>query len=251
MIEIRKTIILRETVFSELGVEAPRPITRAVGMAVILNPFAGQFVEDLRPLFEAGAMLGERLMPELVQLLDRPAVSYGKGAIVGVAGEMEHDGACVHPMLEKPMRAAIGGGKAVIGSNVKLAAAGAVLDVPLGSKDDSWSLPHFDTITVSVADAPRPDETCRCQRGAPTRPISDRSTICVCIPRPGSFSGWCITTMRRAMRRGSPQRGGTRASTGLPPNAAWRAATLRGCRHCWPRTSRPHGRSLRRSAGEA
>ena len=60
MIEIRKTIILRETVFSELGVEANRPVTQAVGMAVISNPFAGQFVEDLRPLFEAGAMLGER-----------------------------------------------------------------------------------------------------------------------------------------------------------------------------------------------
>ena len=119
MIEIRKTITLRETVFSELGVEAERPITRAVGMAVIRNPFAGQFVEDLRPLFEAGAMPGEQLMPKLVKLLDRPAVSYGKGALVGVAGEMEHGGACVHPMLGKPMRAAIGGGKSVIGSNVK------------------------------------------------------------------------------------------------------------------------------------
>ena len=127
MVEICKIITTRETVFSELGVEANHPITRAVGMAVIRNPFAGQFVEDLRPLFEAGAMLGERLMPELVKFLDGPAVSYGKGAIVGVAGEMEHGGACVHPMLGKPMRAAIGGGKAVIGSNVKVAAAGAVL----------------------------------------------------------------------------------------------------------------------------
>jgi Amino acid synthesis len=61
-------------------------------------------------------------------------------------------------MLGKPMRAAVGGGKAVIGSNVKVAAAGALVDVPLGHKDDSWSFPHFDTITVSVADAPRPDE---------------------------------------------------------------------------------------------
>jgi len=103
------------------------------------------------------AILGERLMPELVKLLDGPAISYGKGAIVGVAGEMEHGGACVHPMLGKPMRAAIGGGKAVIGSNVKVAASGALLDVPLGHKDDSWSFPHFDTITVSLADAPRPD----------------------------------------------------------------------------------------------
>ncbi len=158
MVEIREITTTREVVPSELGVEASRPIVRAVGMAAIRNPFFGQFVDDLRPLFEAGAMLGERMMPELVKLLDGPAVSYGKGALVGVNGEMEHGGACVHPMLGKPMRAAIGGGKAVISSNVKVAAAGTSLDVPLGHKDDSWSFPHFDTITVSVADAPRPDE---------------------------------------------------------------------------------------------
>ena len=158
MIEIRKIITMREAIFSELGVTVSRPTIRAVGMAVIRNPLAGKFVEDLRPLFEAGAMVGERLMPDLVKLLDGPAVSYGKGAIVGVSGEMEHGGACVHPMLGKPMRAAVGGGKAVIGANVKVAAAGASLDVPLGHKDESWSFPHFDTITVSIADAPRPDE---------------------------------------------------------------------------------------------
>jgi hypothetical protein len=78
---------------------------------------------DLRELFEAGAALGERLMPSLVKLLDGPTVSYGKGALVGVDGEMEHGGACVHPMLGRPMRAAVGGGKAVISSNVKVAAA--------------------------------------------------------------------------------------------------------------------------------
>ena len=158
MVEIRKIMTTREVIVSELGVKAPRPVVRAVGMAVITNPFAGRFVEDLRLLFEAGAMLGERLMPDLVKLLDRPAVSYGKGALVGIDGEMEHGGACVHPMLGKPMRAAIGGGKAVIGSNVKVAAPGAILDVPLGHKDDSWSFAHFDTITVLVADAPRPNE---------------------------------------------------------------------------------------------
>jgi len=122
MVEIRKLITMREVILAELGVPAPRPVARAVGMAAIVNPSAGRFVDDLRPLFEAGAVLGERLMPELVKLLDGPAVSYGKGALVGVDGEMEHGGACVHPMLGKPMRAAIGGGKAVISSNVKVAA---------------------------------------------------------------------------------------------------------------------------------
>jgi len=158
MIEVRKIVTLREVVFSELGVAAPKPVVRAVGMAVIRNPFAGKFADDLRELYEAGAALGERLMPELVKMLDGPAVSYGKGAIVGVQGEMEHGGACVHPMLGRPMRAAIGGGKAVIGSNVKVAAPGAILDVPLGHKDEPWSFAHFDTITVSIADSPRPAE---------------------------------------------------------------------------------------------
>src|SRR5271170_1420007 len=119
MLDIRKIVTIREVIFSELGHAPPKPVVRAIGLAVIHNPFAGRYAEDLRPLFEAGAELGERLMPELVKLLDGPVVSYGKGAIVGVAGEMEHGGACVHPMLGKPMRAAIGGGKAVIGSNVR------------------------------------------------------------------------------------------------------------------------------------
>src|ERR1700736_6854356 len=157
MVDIRKIITTREVVLSELGVAAPRPVVRGVGMAVIRTRSAGRFVDDLQPLFKAGAMLGERMMPELVKLLDGPAVSYGKGALVGVNGEMEHGGACVHPMLGKPMRAAIGGGKAVISSTVRGAAAGASLDVALGHKDDSWSFPHVDTITVSVAEAPRPD----------------------------------------------------------------------------------------------
>jgi hypothetical protein len=71
---------------------------------------------------------------------------------------MEHGGACCHPMLGRPMRAALGGGQAVISSNVKVAAPGTLLDIPLGHKDEPWSFPHFDTITVMVADAPRPDE---------------------------------------------------------------------------------------------
>ncbi|HEX3861868.1 MAG TPA: amino acid synthesis family protein [Stellaceae bacterium] len=155
---IRKIVTLREVVFAEMGRQAPRPVVRAVGIGIIRNPFAGTWAEDLRPLFEAGAALGDRLMPELTRLLDGPPVSYGKAALVGVAGEMEHGGACVHPMLGRPMRAALGGGKAVISSNVKVAPAGTPIDVPLGHKDDPWSFEHFDTITVMVADAPRPDE---------------------------------------------------------------------------------------------
>ncbi|NKE47952.1 amino acid synthesis family protein [Roseomonas frigidaquae] len=158
MLNIRKLQMIREELRSELGAEAERPVIRAAGLAVVQNPFAGRFAEDLTPLWEIGAQLAERLMPDLVRMLSGPAVSYGKGAVVGVAGEMEHGGACIHPRLGRPMRAAIGGGAAVIPSNVKVAAAGTPLDLPLGHKDDPWSFAHFDTITVFLADAPRPDE---------------------------------------------------------------------------------------------
>ena len=158
MLHMRKTRLLRETITSELGRAADRPIVRAVAMTLIDNPIAGRYVEDLTALFEAGRAVGEQLMPELVRLLSQSPVSYGKGAIVGLNGEFEHGGACIHPMLGKPMRAAVGGGKAVIPSNVKVAACGASLDVPLSHKDDHWSFDHFDTITVCMPDAPKPDE---------------------------------------------------------------------------------------------
>jgi len=106
MLHIRRTLLLRDTVASDMGKPLARPIVRAIGMAVIVNPFAGRYVEDLTELFEAGRSIGEQLMPELVRLLGASAVSYGKGAIVGVSGEFEHGGACIHPMLGKPMRAA-------------------------------------------------------------------------------------------------------------------------------------------------
>ena len=113
---------------------------------------------DLSPLFDIGGAVAEHVMPQLVALLGHPPESYGKGAIVGVNGDMEHGGALCHPKMGKPMRAALGGGKAVIPSNVKVAAAGATIDLPLGHKDNVWSFDHFDTITVGLADAPRPDE---------------------------------------------------------------------------------------------
>ena len=106
MLHIRKSLLWRDTLTSELGQPAARAVTRAVAVAVIRNPFAGRYVEDLTELFEAGRALGEQMMPDLVRLLPRGAISYGKGAIVGVNGEFEHGGACIHPMLGKPMRAA-------------------------------------------------------------------------------------------------------------------------------------------------
>jgi hypothetical protein len=155
---LRKLSITRETIFAEAGRTAATPVTRAVAVAVIANPFAGRFVDDLSPLFAEGAALGERFMKDLVALLPNPPVSYGKAAIVGADGEMEHGAALLHPQLGKPMRAAVGGGEANICSNVKVGGPGAAIDVPLAHKDNIWSFDHLDTVTVAVADAPRPDE---------------------------------------------------------------------------------------------
>jgi hypothetical protein len=156
--EIRKLVYTVEEVQAEAGVRLRRPIRRAAAIAVIANPYAGTPAEDLSPLFDVGLELGELVAKRLADLLGGPAVSYGKAAVVGTAGEMEHGGAILHPKLGKPMRAAIGGGEAIIPSNAKVAAPGASIDVPLGHKDDVWSFDHFDTMTVTVADAPRPDE---------------------------------------------------------------------------------------------
>ena len=156
--DIRKTLLIAEETLGELGERVTRPVRRAAGIAVITNPYAGRFVQDLSPMFDMGMELGTLLTKRLVDLLGDKPVSYGKAAIVGVSGEVEHGGALLHPKLGKPMREAIGGGAAIIPSNVKVASAGAFIDVPLGHKDDVWSFDHFDTMTVAVPDAPRPDE---------------------------------------------------------------------------------------------
>ena len=160
--DVRKTMIIKETIEADGFGKACDPITRVVAVAVIQNPFAGRFVDDLSPFFDVGGQLSERRMGDAVDMLAGSPVSYGKAAIVGVDGEMEHGGAVLHPKLGKPMRAAVGGGKALIPSNAKVAAAGAPIDLPLGHKDEAWSFDHFDTMTVMVADAPRPDEIVVC-----------------------------------------------------------------------------------------
>lgn len=156
--DLRKHVILVEEIGREAGQRLARPVRRVAGIAVVTNPFAGRNVEDLSPLFDLGAEAGEFLMKRLVDALGQPGVSYGKAAIVGTAGEMEHGAACVHPRLGKPMRAALGGGAAIIPSNVKVGPPGVAIDLPLGHKDDVWSFDHFDTMTIMVADAPRADE---------------------------------------------------------------------------------------------
>lgn len=155
---IRKTQILIETIQAD---EVGKPcdhITRAAFLAVLHNPFAGLHQDDLSDLFGFGASLGENHAKALAERLPGTPIAYGKAALVGSGGTMEHGAALVHPSLGKPMRAAIGGGEALIPSNVKCGAIGALIDVPLGHKDKSWAFDYIDTMTVSIPDSPRADE---------------------------------------------------------------------------------------------
>ena len=156
--DIIRLTIIKDTVFAEGGLPAVEPVTRVAACAVIANPLAGQAIDQLDVLIAQGAELGDRLVKECLAVLPHSALAYGKAAIVGVDGDIEHAAALLHPRMGKPMRDAIGGGQAIIPSNVKIAAAGTPIDIPLGHKDDVWSFDHIDTMTVMLAGAPRPSE---------------------------------------------------------------------------------------------
>lgn len=161
-LQTRKTVLIREVINADQLGEDSAPVTRIAALAVFKNPFTGRFASDLSALFEIGAVLGECLAARAVAELKAPPLSYGKAAMVGIAGDMEHGGAVIHSRLGAPMRAAVGGGAAVIPSNVKIGAAGMSIDLPLGHKDNPWSFDHFDTMTLSIADAPLADEIVIC-----------------------------------------------------------------------------------------
>ncbi|MGH7266518.1 MAG: amino acid synthesis family protein, partial [Candidatus Rokuibacteriota bacterium] len=155
---IRKLVTIVEEIRADGRREAARPLRRAAAIAVIENPFAGRYEESLAPLIEVGEALGALLGKAAVEALGGAAESYGKAAIVGLDGELEHAAAILHPTLGTPFRAAVGGGKAIIPSAKKLGAAGTAIDVPLHYKDAAFVRTHFDAMEVRVPDAPRPDE---------------------------------------------------------------------------------------------
>jgi hypothetical protein len=156
--KIRKLVTIVEEIRADGVREAARPVRRAAAVAVVENPFAGRWVDDLGPLVALGETLGGLLGKQAVEALGAGVESYGKAAIVGLDGEYEHAAAILHPTLGTPFRAAVGGGKAIIPSAKKLGAAGAAIDVPLHYKDAAFVRSHFDAMEVRVADAPKPNE---------------------------------------------------------------------------------------------
>ncbi len=159
--EIRKTSVIVEETRSDLGRPVSPPTRKAAAVAVIHNPFAGRYVEDLDALMEIGAELGGMLGQMCVKALGiRPdqAESFGKAAIVGENGEWEHAAAILHPRLGAPLRRAVEKGAALVPSVKKLGGPGSAIDIPLGHKDAAYVRSHFDGMEVRLPDAPRADE---------------------------------------------------------------------------------------------
>ena len=158
---IRKIAVNIEETHQEMG-KRITPITRkAVAVAVIENPFAGQYVEDLSQLIEIGSELGALLGRRCVEALGispSEAESYGKSAMVGENGELEHAAAILHPKLGAPLRNEVEKGAALVPSSKKMGGPGQVLDVPLGHKDAAYVRSHFDGIEVRLNDAPKANE---------------------------------------------------------------------------------------------
>src|SRR6202047_3468501 len=160
-VKIRKIATFVEETRTEMGRIIDPPTRRAAAVAVIENPYAGKYVEDLSDLMLIGEELGELLTLRAVAALGIAATSvesYGKAAAVGENGEIEHAAAILHPKLGTPVRRVLGKGAALIPSSKKRGGMGVALDVPLGHKDAAFVRSHFDGMEVRIGDAPRANE---------------------------------------------------------------------------------------------
>jgi len=158
---IRKLVIQVDETRKEMGQDVTPPTRRAVAIAVIENPYAGRFSENLDELIAIGEELGALLGQKAVKALGiepGQAQSYGKAAIVGERGELEHAAAILHPKLGAPLRVAVEKGAALVPSAKKQGTLGTAIDVPLGHKDAAFVRSHFDAIEARVSDAPRANE---------------------------------------------------------------------------------------------
>lgn len=158
---LRKLVVQVDEIRVEMGQTVSPPTRRALAMAVIANPYAGRYSSNLDDLVEIGAELGRLLGEKCVAALGiapEQAESYGKAAIVGEAGEIEHAAAILHPKLGAPLRDVLGKGAALVPSAKKMGTLGTAIDVPLGHKDAAYVRSHFDAMEARVADAPRANE---------------------------------------------------------------------------------------------
>lgn len=161
---IRKSVVVVEEIFHDGGPVAADPRRRAAAITIVNNPFAGRYVEELQPAMEDLKPLGLRMTDQLVAALGGDASSidgYGKGVIVGTAGELEH-GALWHVPGGYAMRERLGEALAIVPSAKKVGGFGAHIDIPIGHKNAAYVRSHFDAMEVGVPDGPRADELLLC-----------------------------------------------------------------------------------------
>lgn len=158
-VDVRKIVTFIDEAFHEGGPVAKKPYKRGSIAAVVANPYAGRYVEDITPMMDALKPLGYELAERLIAALGGPAAieSYGKAVIVGVNGESEH-AAVWHVPGGYGMRELLENSKAIVPSAIKVAAAGATIDVPLHHRTAAYVRSHFDAIEMRVTDSPRPNE---------------------------------------------------------------------------------------------
>ncbi|MCJ8056720.1 amino acid synthesis family protein [Shinella sp. WSJ-2] len=159
-VKVRKIVVSVDEIFHEGGPAATVPLKRAAVLAVIENPFAGGYVEEIAPFMDALRPLGLDMAKRLIDALGGdPGVveGYGKGAIVGAAGELEH-AALWHNPGGYAMRELLGDAKAIVPSTKKVGGLGTHLDIPITHVNASYVRSHFDAIEVGINDAPRANE---------------------------------------------------------------------------------------------
>ena len=157
---MRKFVVQVEEVFHENGPTPDKPQRRGAVLAVIKNPFAGRYVEHIQPFMEDLEPLGLDMARRLLAALGCDAAGiegYGKGAVVGAAGELEH-GALWHSPGGYAMREVLGGTKAIVPSTKKVGGPGTRIDIPITHVNASYVRSHFDAIEVGIGDAPRAGE---------------------------------------------------------------------------------------------
>lgn len=158
-IKIRRSFTLLEERLEEAGQAAAQPLRRLAAVAVVENPFAGRYVEDLKPMIDGSVELGRTIAKMALAAFGPHEVqSYGKGGIVGIDGEQEHANALLTTAFANPIRDAIGGGDAWISSFTKKGAPGTLIDIPMNHKDDVYVRSHYDGMSIVLPDAPMPDE---------------------------------------------------------------------------------------------
>jgi hypothetical protein len=158
-VSVRKLVCVVEDVWHDNGPRLAQPLRRGSLAAVVQNPYAGRYVVDIQPMMEVLKPLGREMAARLVEALggaDR-IEAYGKGALIGLAGELEH-GALWHVPGGYGMRDLLAGSHAIVPSTTKIGAAGSAIDVPIHHRVAAYVRSHFDSLEVRVADAPRPDE---------------------------------------------------------------------------------------------